>query len=69
MARNIESLFLKQAEFLNKTIDSIVNSISSCRQRLRPNRSYPRISKKPIGKWKALKPAKLKPVEVHIGAT
>ena len=69
VARNIESLFLKQAEFLSESIRYIVSSISSCRQRIRPNRSYARCSKKPIGKWKAPKPAKLKPVEVHVGAT
>lgn len=58
VARNIESLFLQQAALLNKTINTIVASISLCRQKLRPNRSYDRCSRKPIGKWKPPKRAK-----------
>ena len=66
VARKIESLFLQQAELLSKTISDITASISSCRQRLRSNRSYERRSRKPIGKWKAPKPAKLKTDEFLI---
>ena len=58
VARNIEGLLLQQARLLCNTINHIVASISSCRQRLRPNRSYDRTSRKPIGKWKPPKPAK-----------
>jgi len=58
VARNIERLLLQQARLLCHTINHIVASISSCRQRLRPNRSYDRTSRKPIGKWKPPKPAK-----------
>tara|TARA_R110001583_G_C5643309_1_gene408081 strand:+ start:208 stop:2490 length:2283 start_codon:yes stop_codon:yes gene_type:complete len=58
VARNIEGLLLQQARLLCHTINHIVASISSCRQRLRPNRSYDRTSRKPIGKWKPPKPAK-----------
>lgn len=58
VARNIEALILKQVTFLSETINRIVTSISSCRQKLRPNRSYDRCSRKPIGKWKPPKPAK-----------
>lgn len=58
VARNIEGLLLSQATLLNKTINSIIGSISTCRQKLRPNRSYDRTSRKPIGKWKPAKRAK-----------
>jgi len=59
VARNIEGLLLKQASLLSETIGRIVASIASCRQKLRPNRSYARRSRKPIGKWKPSKPAKI----------
>jgi len=59
VARNIEGLLLQQLTLLSETINHIVASISSCRQKLRPNRSYDRRSRKPIGKWKPPKPAKL----------
>lgn len=58
VARHIESLLLKQATLLSETINRIVVSISLYRQRVRPNRSYDRCSRKPIGKWKPPKPAK-----------
>ena len=51
VARNIESLFLKQAAVLSETVTRIVAHVSTCRQRLRPNRSYQRRSRKPVGKW------------------
>jgi len=59
VARKIEGLLLQQATLLSETINHIVASISSCRQKLRPNRAYERRSRKPIGKWKPPKPAKL----------
>ena len=59
VSRNIESLLLQQANLLSETINHIVASISSCRQKLRPNRSCERRSRKPSGKWKPPKPAKL----------
>ncbi|MBL4869288.1 MAG: IS4 family transposase [Pseudomonadales bacterium] len=58
VARNIEGLFLQQAILVNEAINHILASISSCRHKLRPNRSYDRRSRKPIGKWKPPKPAK-----------
>ena len=51
VARNIESLFLKQAAVLSETVTRIVAHVAVCRQRLRPNRSYERRSRKPVGKW------------------
>ena len=58
VARNIEGLLLQQATLVRETINTIVCSIASCRQKLRPNRSYDRRSRKPIGKWMPPKPTK-----------
>lgn len=58
VARNIEGLLLQQAKLVTDTINQIVASISSVRQKLRPNRAYDRRSRKPVGKWKPPKPAK-----------
>jgi len=58
VARNIEALVLHQANVLSEVINHIVASISRCRQKVRPGRSYARRSRKPIGKWKPPKPAK-----------
>ena len=58
MARNIEGLFLQQSELVSKTINNMIESISWCHQKVRPNRSHDRRSRKPIGKWKPPKPAK-----------
>ena len=55
VARNLESLFLDQALRVNKTITLILNTISTCRQRVRPNRTYKRQSRKPISKWQPAK--------------
>ena len=43
---NLEGLFLQQAAALDNTLRQIVDGIVSCRQKLRPNRSYDR-SRKP----------------------
>jgi len=58
VARNIEGLLLRQSTILVETINHIMVSIFSCRQKIRPNRSYERRSRKPIGKWKPPKLAK-----------
>ena len=68
VGRNIESLLLQQANLLSETINHIIASISTCRQKLRPNRSYDRRSRKPIGKWKPPKPAKPTAAQVSLGA-
>lgn len=68
VARNIEGLLLQQATLVSETINHIVASISSCRQKLRPNRSYDRRSRKPIGKWKPGKPAKSIGKELPVAA-
>ena len=51
VARNIEALLLQHATALSETVTRIVEGITACRQRLRPNRSYPRRSRKPVGRW------------------
>ena len=58
VARQIEALLLQQSSLLSKTVNNIIASISTCRQRLRPNRSYARCSRKPVGKWRSTKKAK-----------
>lgn len=55
LARNLEGLFLQQAMCINKAIGVVVKSISTCFQRERPNRSYVRVSHKPVKKWRASK--------------
>ena len=60
VARNIERLLLQNAEAFCQTVTRIVSSVAACRQRRRPNRSYERRSRKPIGKWRPAKPAKIK---------
>lgn len=66
VARNIEALLLRQTHMVTDTVNTIIASISTCRQKLRPNRSYARCSRKPIGKWKPPKPAKSAPAKVSI---
>ena len=55
MSRQLEALLLKQANLLTKTLSTIIASIRTSRQKLRPNRSYPRCSRAPVGKWLATK--------------
>jgi len=55
MSRQLEALLLKQADLLTETLRTIIASIRTCRQKLRPNRSYPRCSRAPVGKWLATK--------------
>ena len=59
VARNIEGLLLQQATVVSKTINNILESIYLCRQKERPGRSFDRISRKPAGKWKPGKSARL----------
>lgn len=51
LARNLEGLFIQQAKIIKKTVNSIISSISTCRQKQRPTRSYKRISRKPKLGW------------------
>jgi hypothetical protein len=52
LARNLEALFIRQADLVKKTVNNIIDSLSRCRQKQRPNRKYRRQSLKPIKKWR-----------------
>ena len=52
LARNLEALFIRQADLVKKTVNNIIDSLSHCRQKQRPNRKYKRQSMKPIKKWR-----------------
>ena len=56
VGRYLEGLFLYYAATLDATLREILDSIAPCRQRRRPNRSYPRVSRKPASKWRSRKP-------------
>ena len=53
VARHLEGLLLRHAAMMDKTVNRILDCIGACRQRRRPNRSYPRRSRKPVGKWRS----------------
>lgn len=55
LARNIESLFLQQTQWVTKTINQLVDSINFCKQKERLGRKHERVSKKPTQKWHATK--------------
>ena len=50
-------LFLEHAAIVADTVRHITTRLVDCLHTQRPGRSYPRISRKPIGKWKPPKPA------------
>ena len=52
LARNLEGLFIRQADLVKKTVNNIIDSLSRCRQKQRPNRNHKRQSLKPIKKWR-----------------
>lgn len=52
IARNLEALFLQQVQHVKETITTIIDLVSSYRQKERTNRSYTRVSHKPIKKWR-----------------
>jgi len=55
IARHVEALFVRHAGFVKETVRTILGSLSACKQRVRPNRSYKRQSNKPVKKWRAPK--------------
>jgi hypothetical protein len=55
MARHLEELFLRQAQFTCGMLNTLIEAIGFCRQKTRPGKSYPRVSMKPAGKWRASK--------------
>ena len=58
LGRHLEGLLLTQARLVRDVTHQVFNSIVQSRQAERSNRSYPRISRRPIGKWKPGKPAR-----------
>jgi Domain of unknown function (DUF4338)/Transposase DDE domain len=52
LARNLEALLLRQVEYVKESINIIINSIVTCYQKARPNRSFDRISHKVPKKWR-----------------
>jgi hypothetical protein len=60
LARNLEGLFIRQAELVKTTVNNIIDSLSRCRQKQRPNRNHKRHSMKPIKKWRPSHPKKKK---------
>ena len=61
VGQHLEGLFLHYALTLSETVETILASIAGCRQRQRPNRSYPRVSRKPASKWRSRKSLQLQP--------
>lgn len=55
IARNLEALFLQQIQRVKETIVTIIDLVSGCRQKERPDRSYVRVSHKPRRKWEPAK--------------
>ncbi len=53
VGRNLEGLFLRYALTLGETVGQILGSLAGCRQRCRPGRSFPRVSRKPASKWRS----------------
>jgi hypothetical protein len=51
IARNLEGLLIQQAKIVKKTINTIMSSITICRQKERTNRTYERSSKKTYSRW------------------
>jgi hypothetical protein len=51
VGRNLASLILKGNVLLNEWLERIIKSIARIRQRIRPERHYPRISHKPKNRW------------------
>ncbi len=51
VGKEIEALFLKQAETVRQSVTRIMTGLSRCIQRERPGRSYPRRSMQPRSKW------------------
>ena len=51
VGREIEALFLKQADTVRQSVARIMTGLSRCIQRQRPARCYPRRSMQPRSKW------------------
>lgn len=57
-ARHLEGLFLRQSLFVRETVTIIAQSMATCYQAIRPNRSFVRVSNKVPNKWRSAKTKK-----------
>ena len=55
VSRHLEEIMLLPVRSVKNVLDSMIDSISRYRQKVRPNRSYPRKSMKPIKKFRSKK--------------
>ena len=55
VSQHVEWLLLQQSAALSTTVDAILRGMDCCRQRERPNRSYPRVSRRPDDRWRSTK--------------
>ena len=55
VGQHLEGLFLQYHATLGDTVATILASIKHCRQRQRPNRSYPRVSRRPDDRFRPKK--------------
>ncbi len=51
VGKEIEALFMRQADTVRESVARIMTGLSRCIQRERPGRSYPRRSMQPKKKW------------------
>jgi hypothetical protein len=59
LARNLQALLLRQVEYVKDLISTIIHSIATCYQKVRPSRSYEHLSHKVPNKWRPNKKKKL----------
>ena len=52
VGQHLEGLFLQYSATLGDTVATILGSIAHCRQRPRPHRSYPRVSRRPDDRFR-----------------
>ena len=57
VGKEIEALFMRQADTVRQSVARIMTGLSRCIQRERPGRSYERQSKQPRSKWQNRAPA------------
>ncbi len=60
MESDLESLILNQNETLTSQVTNTLDRAMAATQKVRPNRSYPRVSMKPDSRWRPSKEQKIK---------
>ena len=55
VGQHLEALLLQYSATLGDTVHTILDSIAHCRQRQRPNRSCPRVSRRPDDRFQPSK--------------